>query len=125
MIIHVRANDTDGREEWRELYSPLKQKVPTFPREVGLIQYNFDMMFAIGQPRTEEEQDAILEEAREYDDILQGNFLDTYHNISYKVWLACTVWDQCFQQLTHLHYVDKYCKTPFIVKLDDDVVILD
>lgn len=50
-------------------------------------------------------------ENNQYGDILQGNFIDSYHNLSYKHTMA-------------LKYVAERCtQVPYILKCDDDVII--
>ena len=56
-------------------------------------------------------QHKLREESDQYQDIVQGNFIDTYRNLTYK-----TVFG--------LHWMQKHCRNAkFVFKADDDVVI--
>lgn len=56
-------------------------------------------------------QNALLDESRRFNDILQGNFLDTYRNLTRK-------------HLMGLQWVTNNCKdVKYIMKMDDDIVV--
>lgn len=56
-------------------------------------------------------QGAVEEESKQYNDIVQGSFVDAYHNISYKAASA-------------MRWVSEHCNhTKFILKSDDDVFV--
>lgn len=70
-------------------------------------------VFLVGQRFNEgkEIQQKLREESDKYHDIAQGNFVDSYKNLTYK-----TVFG--------LHWVQKFCRhAEFIFKVDDDVAI--
>ena len=53
-------------------------------------------------------QKKIYKESEKYEDIIQGDFIDTYHNLSYKAVMG-NVW------------VSEFCEqAEFVVKADDD-----
>ena len=56
-------------------------------------------------------QKKIYKESEKYEDIIQGDFIDTYHNLSYKAVMG-NVW------------VSEFCEqAEFVVKADDDQFI--
>ncbi|XP_032686904.1 beta-1,3-galactosyltransferase 5 [Odontomachus brunneus] len=56
-------------------------------------------------------QNALLDESRRFDDILQGDFLDTYKNLTHK-------------HLMGLRWAVNNCKhLQYIMKMDDDIVV--
>lgn len=56
-------------------------------------------------------QNALLDESRRFNDILQGDFLDTYRNLTRK-------------HLMGLHWAANNCKDiKYIMKMDDDIVV--
>ena len=75
----------------------------------------FRLAFVVGQLKLEagdiQIKQKLQNENNRYQDIVQGNFIDSYKNLTYK-----TVFG--------LHWVQKYCRNAqFIFKVDDDVII--
>ena len=76
------------------------------------------VMFITGLPSREKHQkndmsrqESILEESKQYGDIIQGNFIDSYHNLSLKSMLM-------------LRWASTYCASAkFILKVDDDTFV--
>ena len=68
------------------------------------------VVFLIGQ--NDDGFDPLLQkESEQYGDVIQGNFLDTYRNLTYK-------------SVMGLHWVTNYCNsTRFLLRTDDDVVV--
>ena len=61
-----------------------------------------------GKGEDEALQKQIYKESEKYEDIIQGDFLDTYNNLSYKAVMG-SVW------------VSEFCEqAEFVVKADDD-----
>ena len=61
-----------------------------------------------GNSDDKEKQKKLNEESEKYGDIIQGDFLDTYHNLSYKGVMG------------HL-WVSEFCEqAEFMIKTDDD-----
>ena len=59
-------------------------------------------------PDNREKQQSIIEEDNQYQDIIQGNFIDSYYNLTYKTIMA-------------LKYVTYHCPhVDFFLKIDDD-----
>lgn len=66
------------------------------------------VVFAVGLSSDEFFNQKVLEENNEKQDIVIGDYLDTYYNCTYKVFSA-------------MYWIDKYCNhAPFTVKLDED-----
>ncbi|XP_055295182.1 beta-1,3-galactosyltransferase 5-like [Sitodiplosis mosellana] len=67
--------------------------------------------FMIGIPQTKSLQRKIDEEEAQFHDILQGNFIDSYHNLTYKYTMA-------------LKWFSENCPdVKYLLKLDDDVFV--
>ena len=65
-------------------------------------------MFLLGKTNNKEEQEQVDVENMEHMDIVQGGFLDTYHNLSYK-------------NLMGKLWVSEFCQqAEFVIKTDDD-----
>lgn len=74
-------------------------------------QLKLKVIFILGLTNNTETEDRIDNEYYKYNDIVQGNFIDSYKNLTYK-------------HLTGFKWVTKYCnKTTFIMKSDDDAFI--
>lgn len=69
------------------------------------------LLFLVGTVENAAIQEKIQEENKAHNDIMQGSFLDTYHNLTYKHVMA-------------LKYVVYHCpRTQFVLKVDDDVFV--
>lgn len=69
------------------------------------------LVFLVGLPETNAIQNSLEEENKRYHDIVQGNFNDTYVNLSYKNIMG-KIWASTF------------CKqAEFVVKTDDDMFV--
>ena len=69
------------------------------------------IVFLVGMPVSVENQKIIDNEFDTYGDIVQGNFIDSYRNLSLKA-------------LMGLKFVSEYCSTiPFAIKADDDAFV--
>lgn len=69
------------------------------------------LVFILGLSDNDIVNHLVAEEANIYKDIVVGNFIDTYRNLTYK-------------HLTGLSWVTYHCNTaPFVLKTDDDVFL--
>lgn len=69
------------------------------------------VVFLLGKPVRRQQQTAIKLESTRYSDIVQGQFLDTYQNLTYKAVFG-------------LRWVNDNCKqAKYVLKVDDDVVV--
>ena len=107
IYVHTAPHNVIRRIMIREYWGNQKVIV-TLPNSVILRK---KVMFVMGQPPGENDQKAIIEEAKIFGDILQEDFVDSYKNLTYKAICA-------------LKYVSEKCKhVPFVLKTDDDVFI--
>ena len=68
-------------------------------------------MFCTGSTLDENIQRSLEEESQEYRDLVQGDFLDNYYNLSYKAIMG-NLW------------VAEFCsQAEFLVKTDDDMFV--
>ena len=68
-------------------------------------------VFMIGQTKDMKQQGLVRSEMKRFGDIVVGDFLDTYENITYKGLMA-------------LQWIVKYCNNArFVIKADDDVMV--
>ena len=68
-------------------------------------------MFCTGSTLDENIQRSLKEESQEYGDLVQGDFLDNYYNLSYKAIMG-NLW------------VAEFCsQAEFLVKTDDDMFV--
>ncbi|XP_067654363.1 beta-1,3-galactosyltransferase 5-like [Haliotis asinina] len=82
-----------------------------FRRDPNYNKYTVRLLFLLGQPKVMKLQNAINEEFRQYGDIVQGRFLDTYHNLTYKVVMG-------------MKWMSQHCRNvKYVVKMDDDVYV--
>ena len=71
---------------------------------------NVRVVFLTGQ-KNDGSDASLKRESKKYGDIIEGNFQDTYENLTYK-------------SVMGLHWATNYCNTTrFILKTDDDVVV--
>jgi len=76
-----------------------------------LISFGFKLVFLLGKPLHPQSQYGIEHEYLKNKDIVQGQFVDTYHNLSHKAVLG-------------LRWVSEHCNgVHMIVKMDDDVFL--
>lgn len=102
VYIHSSLGKVEKRQETRLTWA-----------SAGLYDSSVKMavVFMVGQAKTKEEEIILREESQRYRDIVQGNYTDTYHMLSYK-------------GLASLHWVTKHCShVPWTIHADDDVLI--
>ena len=99
LIITLSAPDNGHvREEGRR----------TWARRLRFRKYVLWPVFLLGETDNVTLSLSILEESMTYHDIIQANFTDSYHNLTYKT-------------LSGLNWARNYCQTArFIYKVDDD-----
>lgn len=75
----------------------------------GNLEKNVHVLFFLGAVESEHTQNGIVAEDREFNDIIQGNFVDSRHNLAYK-------------HVMMLKWFSENCATAkYLVKSDDDV----
>ena len=73
--------------------------------------FRISYMFHTGSTLDENIQRSLEEESQEYGDLVQGDFLDNYYNLSYKAIMG-NLW------------VAEFCsQAEFLVKTDDDMFV--
>ncbi|KAK3577726.1 hypothetical protein CHS0354_002940 [Potamilus streckersoni] len=76
-----------------------------------LRNYSMRVLFLLGRPQDKKVQTAIEHESSLHKDIVQGNFLDTYHNLTHKGVLG-------------YRWISEFCpQVKFVLKVDDDVFV--
>ncbi|XP_071114263.1 beta-1,3-galactosyltransferase 5-like [Haliotis cracherodii] len=76
-------------------------------------KYTIRILFLIGWPVTfvRRTQDDVREETKQHGDILQGRFIDTYRNLTYKAVFG-------------FKWISRHCKNvTYVIKMDDDVYV--
>ncbi|XP_050390077.1 UDP-GalNAc:beta-1,3-N-acetylgalactosaminyltransferase 1-like [Patella vulgata] len=100
VVVHTAPTHFLQRENIRETYGARKLFLPT---EVRVI-------FLLGRVEDLNLQRGIVDEHNKYGDIIQGDFKDAYHNLTYKAVMG-------------LHWVSHYCPdVEYVIKTDDDVM---
>ncbi|KAF5285515.1 hypothetical protein FQR65_LT13212 [Abscondita terminalis] len=97
VLLHTAANHFDRRKSIRETW--------------GVKRADVNIFFMLGSVSTQKEQLQIEEENEIHKDIIQGSFLDSYRNLSYKHAMT-------------LKYVTYHCsQTQYVLKVDDDIFV--
>ncbi|VDH91589.1 beta-1,3-galactosyltransferase 1 [Mytilus galloprovincialis] len=101
VFVHSSARKSLARQQIRSTYGSFSDY------ENKHIEY----IFVLGQTPKPEIQQKINEESEKYMDIVQGNFVDSYRNLTYKLVFS-------------LFWVNNFCSNAkFVVKVDDDAII--
>ncbi|XP_029674255.1 beta-1,3-galactosyltransferase 5 [Formica exsecta] len=105
-IITSYAGNPSARSALRRAYMDEELQTLGIERVFLLGKLNDD-----AEKKTHVSQEALLDESRRFSDILQGDFLDTYRNLTYK-------------HLMGLRWATNNCKRiKYIMKMDDDIVV--
>ena len=103
LMIYVHS-DPDNVERRRTVRN-------TWASKEILEKYNAKLLFLTGLVKNENTEAALENENELHKDILQGNFTDTYRNLTYKA-------------ITGLRWVSDYCShAVYVLKTDDDIVV--
>ena len=103
LMIYVHT-DPENAERRRTVRS-------TWASKDILEKYNAKILFITGYIKNKDTLVALENENMLHQDILQGNFTDTYRNLTYKA-------------VTALRWVSDYCSNAtFVLKTDDDIVV--
>lgn len=96
MMVHSAANHFKTRTTIRQTWGSVTRRT-----DVALA-------FVLGMPTNPVHQPLVLQEDRLYGDIVQGDFLDTYHNLTLK-------------SISMIRWVHDRCRSAmFVLKIDDD-----
>lgn len=78
-----------------------------------LEQFNLRRVFMLASAPEDAytKQNAVINEAQKFDDIIQGNFHEAYRNLTYK-------------HMMGLKWAGKYCAhAKYVIKMDDDIIV--
>lgn len=97
VIVSSAPKNKDKRAALRETWGRKRERVK--------------MVFMVGEVKTQQQQDELDLEFRTYSDMVQGQFHDSYRNLTYKFVMG-------------LKYVVYYCThAKFVLKTDDDAFV--
>lgn len=82
----------------------------TYASITSYFNFSIKHLFVLGQRTNNDRHEDIVKESEKYQDIIQGNFEDTYKNLSYKL-------------TYYLNWIDTHCRAKHIVSVDDDIMI--
>ncbi|XP_052102449.1 beta-1,3-galactosyltransferase 5-like [Mytilus californianus] len=72
---------------------------------------HIEYVFVLGQTANDTQQMDIEQESVKYKDMIQGNFIDSYRNLTYK-------------RVFSLFWVNKFCNNvTYVLKIDDDITV--
>lgn len=101
VLVHTATENFMRRSSIRE----------TWANSMLFNNHSMKIVFLLGKPTRESTQTLIEHEQKMYKDLVQGDFIDSYHNLTHKGVLG-------------LRWVSEYCsQAKFIVKVDDDVFV--
>ncbi|XP_069184854.1 beta-1,3-galactosyltransferase 1-like [Procambarus clarkii] len=76
--------------------------------DLGNISVQVGLVFMVGRVKSSWERHIVQEESQHYHDIVQGDYVDHYHHLSYKA-------------LASLYWINKHCShVPWTLHADDD-----
>lgn len=102
VYIHSSLDNVEKRQETRLTWASAGLYDPSVRMAV---------VFMVGQAKNKYEEIILSEESHRYHDIVQGNYSDTYHMLSYKA-------------LSSLNWLTHHCShVPWTIHADDDVLI--
>ncbi|XP_043508318.1 beta-1,3-galactosyltransferase 5 isoform X1 [Frieseomelitta varia] len=80
-----------------------------YPNEM-LKSLNITRVFLLGMSKEESIWEYIIQESQQYNDLLQGDFLESYRNLTLK-------------HLMGLRWASSNCRSTFLIKTDNDIVL--
>ncbi|KAK5978398.1 hypothetical protein GCK32_021883, partial [Trichostrongylus colubriformis] len=80
VAVFTRVSEPSVRQSFRDTYGRLGEK------------YNFTVLFPAGLSEDKNINKAVEEEMRKFGDILQTDFIDSYNNLTLKVFDQCYCW---------------------------------
>lgn len=101
----------ETREAIRKTYGSFADNSVYNSGMKGSLNVSISLLFVLGNAKSEVQASLIKNENTIYGDILQGNFTDTYHNLTRKMLLA-------------LKWISNYCEgVTYMFKIDEDVFV--
>ncbi|XP_012159815.1 beta-1,3-galactosyltransferase 1 [Ceratitis capitata] len=105
VLIHTAPGNQDRRKLIRQTWANFVE-LPLHKNSIP-----FRVIFLLGLPETEANQSELERENFEYDDMVQGSFVDTYNNLTYKHVMA-------------MKWFLTYCSdSKILIKVDDDIFL--
>ena len=103
----THPNNTNGRKAVRETWG----ETCTAANYSSLETQNCRLLFLMGTDKEKSQSKSVLSESKEFDDIVQYDFVDHYYNLTLKV-------------LSMLRFSKEYCShVPYALKADIDSVV--
>ncbi|KAK0055443.1 beta-1 3-galactosyltransferase 1 [Biomphalaria pfeifferi] len=101
VLVHSATFHFERRNEYRMTYGNFEFTKP----------YKLKVVFFLGIPEDSRQQESITTEHKHHMDTVQGNFVDTYKNLTYKAVMS-------------FRWASMHCKeAKLILKMDDDVIL--
>ncbi|XP_071153279.1 beta-1,3-galactosyltransferase 5-like [Mytilus edulis] len=101
VFVHVASHKILRRHLIRSTYGSISE----------FEDHHIEYIFVLGQTSNITVQREINDESRKYKDIVQGNFVDSYRNLTYKLVFS-------------MFWVNSYCsRAKYVIKVDDDLII--
>ena len=113
ILVHSAPTNEDRREAIRVTWGDavVKKMWPSTDQQKGSTMSRLHLAFVLGLDVDEAVNRAVRKEHARYDDIVQGDFIDHYHNMTLK-------------SLLDLKVVENHCPgVKYLLKSDDDMVI--
>ncbi|EPB69941.1 N-acetyllactosaminide 3-alpha-galactosyltransferase [Ancylostoma ceylanicum] len=99
VIVFTAPDDFESRDRWRRIYGGQRMRH----------KFGYCVIFPIGRLQSEQGSARLSEEINFFDDILQGDYVESYRNITIKT-------------LSALRFIAvAYPRADLIMKIDDDV----
>ncbi|KIH47533.1 N-acetyllactosaminide 3-alpha-galactosyltransferase [Ancylostoma duodenale] len=99
VIVFTAPDDFESRDRWRRIYGGQRMRH----------KFGYCVIFPIGRLQDEHENSRLNEEINFFDDILQGDYVESYRNVTLK-------------SLSALRFIAvAYPRVELIMKIDDDV----
>ncbi|ESO09982.1 hypothetical protein HELRODRAFT_123705, partial [Helobdella robusta] len=110
ILVHSTFDNFKKRTAIRSTWGSTVNKSFIWPR-VGPLNHSMALFFVFGKYKDESKNDGIYEENLEFGDIVQGNFVDSYKNMTLK-------------SLLDFKFIIEFCSmAKFLIKSDDDMFI--
>ncbi|CAC5359355.1 B3GALT1 [Mytilus coruscus] len=101
VLVYSATYKFDGRQIIRNTFGSISH----------FANRDIEYVFVLGQTNNDTLQGQIEKESVRYRDIIQGNFIDSYRNLTYK-------------RVFSLFWVNKFCENAsYVIKIDDDITI--
>ncbi|CAG2229105.1 unnamed protein product [Mytilus edulis] len=101
VFVHISTSNFEGRHLIRSTFGSIS----------NLDHKHIEYVFVLGQTSDVKRQRYIELESEKHKDIIQGSFIDSYRNLTYKLVFS-------------LFWVNNFCSNAtFVIKMDEDIII--